>query len=204
MKKKSSRCPYPKCRGKLEHDGEHDVRPRKHGVPTPRWTPKLRLFLEHLNAGKSQTDAARLAYPASKTPDRLGSRLARHSLVVAARNEHIAMQKEAAQKAVEEDARNPVITRREIEGILALIARGGENDSVKVRAAVALAEIKGMKIQRSLDANKEFEGKTEEELDFFAIHGYWPEPQQRVVPGQPGAGGLASAGAAAEPAGPKR
>ena len=50
----------------------------------------------------------------------------------------------------------------------------GNNIGGQVRAADALADILGMKVQRTADLTKQFEGRSEDELEFFAQHGYWP------------------------------
>ncbi len=47
----------------------------------------------------------------------------------------------------------------------------------QVRASDALAEILGMKVQRTADLTKQFEGRSEDELDFYANNGYWPSQQ---------------------------
>jgi hypothetical protein len=158
--------------------------------PGPKWTPMLRAFVEALKEGKDQTNAARAA--GYKNANTIACRLMRKPLVIAAMAEHAEIQRKAAERAADDDARKPIITKRRIEEILANIAENGENDHVKVRAAMGLAEIKGMKVQRNLDLGREFEGKTEEELDFFGIHGYFPD--EHLVAGKPGPTGMASEG----------
>lgn len=49
-----------------------------------------------------------------------------------------------------------------------------------------LAELIGAKIHFSADLTREFEGKSEEELEYFSVHGYWPngmESRQGRAPG---------------------
>jgi len=67
-----------------------------------------------------------------------------------------------------------------------------DNISGQVRAASALAEILGMKLTRAAGLAREFEGRSSEEQEFFAVHGYWPE--QPVEPAQSGAAAGAAAG----------
>jgi hypothetical protein len=68
----------------------------------------------------------------------------------------------------------------------------GENINGQVRAAGELAEVFGMKVSRHADVTREFEGRSDEELEFFAKHGHFP-----VDAGQSGASGDQSRGAAA-------
>ena len=60
-----------------------------------------------------------------------------------------------------------------------------DNIGGQVRAISALADVLGMKLTRSAGLAREFEGRSSEEQEFFAVHGYWPE--QSVEPAQPGA-----------------
>lgn len=45
----------------------------------------------------------------------------------------------------------------------------------QVRATQVLADIMCMKVVRALDIPKELEGKTREDVDYFLIHGVFPE-----------------------------
>ena len=67
-----------------------------------------------------------------------------------------------------------------------------DNINGQVRAATALAEVLGMKLPRPAGLGREFEGRSSEEQEFFAVHGYWPE--QPVGAAEPGAAGVAAAG----------
>ena len=60
-----------------------------------------------------------------------------------------------------------------------------DNIGGQVRAISTLAEVLGMKLTRSAGLAREFEGRSSEEQEFFAVHGYWPE--QPVEPAQSGA-----------------
>lgn len=184
-------CPFPGCALREEHRGDHSPKRKGGPKPGPRWTPKMRAFVEHMKSGKvNQTDACRLAYPNCKTPDVRASQLMTHVLVVEALAEHAKLQKiaeeEAAKASAREVGKRRGIERGEILDLLADIARKGENEGARVRALMGLAELKHMRINRMADVGKEFEGRTEEELDFFAIHGYWPEEKQPLEPGKPG------------------
>lgn len=57
-----------------------------------------------------------------------------------------------------------------------------DNISGQVKAGEALAKILGMMVERTADVTKMFEGKTEQELEYFAVHGEWPN---RVDESQP-------------------
>ena len=54
-------------------------------------------------------------------------------------------------------------------------AETGGGITGQVRAADTLAEIMGMKVQRTADLTKQFDGRSEEELEFYANNGRWPE-----------------------------
>lgn len=56
------------------------------------------------------------------------------------------------------------------------------NIAGQTRAANALAEIKGMKLLRKADLEAEFRDRTQEEMTFFAIHGYWPTDTEPAAP----------------------
>jgi hypothetical protein len=60
-----------------------------------------------------------------------------------------------------------------------------DNIGGQVRAISTLADVLGMKLTRSAGLAREFEGRSSEEQEFFAVHGYWPE--QSVEPEQSGA-----------------
>ena len=171
--------------------------------PGPTWTEALREFVKQLKAGKSPTDAHRIAYPQNKNPRVHACEKMKNPLVVQAMAEWEAIQKAAAQKAADADARKPVVTRREIEEGLLSEARQADTASARVRAWMGLAQIKGMTIQRTLDLEREFEGKTEEELDYFSIHGYFPD-EQHLDAGKPGASGVAGESAPSQPADKKQ
>lgn len=63
-----------------------------------------------------------------------------------------------------------------------------DNIGGQVRAIAALAEVLGMKLARGAGLGREFEGRSSEEQEFFAVHGYWPE--QSVGPEEPGTAGV--------------
>lgn len=46
-----------------------------------------------------------------------------------------------------------------------------------VKAGMGLAELQGFIWNKNLNIGRLFEGKTEEELVYFAEHGYWPDGQ---------------------------
>jgi len=87
--------------------------------------------------------------------------------------------REAIERRMSCAAKRAGVVRSDIVGrlwelaLLAPEATGG-NITGQVRAADALADILGMKVQRMADLTKQFEGRSEDELEFFAQHGYWP------------------------------
>lgn len=60
------------------------------------------------------------------------------------------------------------------------------NITGQVKAAETLGKMLGMMVERTADVTKEFEGRSDEELAFFAQNGYWPE---NVDSEQSGTGG---------------
>lgn len=58
------------------------------------------------------------------------------------------------------------------------------------KAGMTLAELQGWVIHKNFNLDKMLDGRSAEEMDYFGIHGYWPE----VEPGQPGAAGPKSPG----------
>jgi hypothetical protein len=97
----------------------------------------------------------------------------------------------------EAPGRKPNVTREDVmERLwqLAALPASETKDNIggQVRAASALAEILGMKLTRAAGLAREFEGRSSEEQEFFAVHGYWPE--QPVEPAQSGAAAGAAAG----------
>jgi len=56
------------------------------------------------------------------------------------------------------------------------------NITGQMKATDALAEIFGLKIDSQADFDREIEGKTQAEIDFFVAHGYFPEPQDQPGP----------------------
>jgi len=76
-------------------------------------------------------------------------------------------------------AKRRTVTRAGIiDGLYALATTTPENTngniSGQVKAWENLAKIHGMLIERSADVTKEFAGRSEEDLEFFAEHGFWP------------------------------
>jgi flagellar biosynthesis/type III secretory pathway protein FliH len=101
------------------------------------------------------------------------------------------LREEEAKAEGKEAGKRQGIERGEIIDLLAGIARTGENEGARVRALMGLAELKHMRISRLADVSREYDNRTEEELEFFALNGYWPEEQQSVDAGKPGPSGLA-------------
>lgn len=66
------------------------------------------------------------------------------------------------------------------------------NISGQVQALRLVAEMQGHIINKSMNLTAQFEGRSQEELEYFAVHGYWPHSS--VDPGKPGAAGNQGAG----------
>lgn len=58
------------------------------------------------------------------------------------------------------------------------------------KAGMTLAELQGYMIHKTLNLDKMLDGRTPEEMEYFAAHGYWPE----MGTGEPGALGPKSPG----------
>jgi hypothetical protein len=145
----------------------------------------LRRFVGFLKEGKLQTEAARLA--GSISPASYAAKSITHEFVAAEMAQHRRLQQEAERKAAEADALKPVVTRRRIEEMLLHEAQNAGTDGARVRALIALADIKGMKITRTLDLGPELEKASDEELDQFGKYGYI-EPAKTVYSGRSGVG----------------
>jgi hypothetical protein len=52
------------------------------------------------------------------------------------------------------------------------------NITGQVNALKAIAEIEQFLVRQTRDVTKEADGKTEAEMEFFCVHGYWPEREQ--------------------------
>jgi hypothetical protein len=139
----------------------------------------MRTFARNVASGefKSDSEAARAAK--FKHPKTAAGRLKANPLVKAEIERQRSMF-EAAEKKREEAMGSIVgklqgMTRSEVEAGLSDIARDVNTPAmVRVRAYGEIASIKGMKITRTVK-DREFEGRTEEELEYFAERGYWPE-----------------------------
>lgn len=87
-----------------------------------------------------------------------------------------AKQAAMVQQSGKQLARAVSITPDEVKQIAATVARAeGSADRDKIAAATLLAKILGMIISKHEDVSKLAKGKTAAEMDFFAIHGYWPD-----------------------------
>lgn len=168
------------------------------GGRKPGWTEPKRRFVELLKEKKTQTEAARLAYPRHSRPDVQGTKLMKDPLVLAAMEEHNRLVKIAAEKAAETEGKivgkARGLARAEHLNLLADIARDKDaTPSARVAAIMGSAELNHMRISRSADLTKEFENRTEEENLFFACNGYWPEDEP-VEQRESGAAGVSSPG----------
>jgi hypothetical protein len=139
-------------------------------------------FLEAFKGNATQA-AADAKY---RNPNKAGNVLMKRSHVRKAVEAKMKiMQEEGARAEARVKGHQQGITRVEITELLANIARHGDSDSAKTRALLGLADIKGMRINRYADVSKEFEGRTEEELEYLAVHGHWPEEREEGKPLEP-------------------
>lgn len=182
-KKKKAKCPYPRCLGEFEHDGDHSFKKNKGGrKPGGKWNPQLRKFVEYLKEGKQQTEAARLAYPKYSKPDIKACKLMKNVLVVAEMAEYHRLKAITEQKAAEAEGkelgRRRAVTKADVMDRLWTLANTNfilTNGTItgQVRASVALSEILGMKI--GAQNPDKFEGFTDSELEQYAKDGTVPE-----------------------------
>lgn len=196
-KKKKTRddCPYPNCTLKFEHDGDHKLAKKGGPKPGPKWTPALRKFIEELKAGKTQTQAAQIAYPNDKNPDVKGCMLMKRPLVKKEMAEYQSLLANAALKAAEAEAKElgkrRAVTKADVMHLLWTQANmpnvlTNGNMNAQVRAALGLSEILGMKI--GAQNPDKFEGFTDSELEQFAKDGTVPErfaSRFGIAPGGP-------------------
>jgi len=147
-------------------------RPRGH-----RWTDKTEKFCEGREKGMNQTDAAR--YAKYERPDKEGVRLMQNSLVLKRLAQHKKMRKKATQNALNEQALEAVINRREVEQGLAEILKTGASESARVSAAIAIARINGWLVNSNVP--DPLKGKSADELEFIAIHGRDPHNAQELL-----------------------
>jgi hypothetical protein len=171
-------CPYPGCVLKAEHKGNAHV----FEVPkrTPHWNEALRAFVEHLKAGKTQTDAHRLAYPNDSKPEVHAVRKMKHPLVIEAMQEYEANRKAAekirATVAGAIAGRAEGLKRAEHFEILADIARNEKvPPAARISAVMGSAELLGMRVKQTRSLTDRFEGFTDQELEQYAKDGTVPE-----------------------------
>lgn len=197
-KKRSKKepCPYPGCRLKLEHGGDHDPTDRG-GIRTgsKKWTPAKQAFVEGLKSGKIPFDAYKAAYPNDSNPQVHVVRLMKDSQVIEAMTEYHRLQKIAEEKAAEvegvERGKRRAVTKAEVMAKLwelADLPSYMTNSSIvgQVRAALGLVEVLGMKI--GAQNPDKFEGFTDSELEQYAKDGTVPErfaSRFGLTPGSP-------------------
>ena len=79
-------------------------------------------------------------------------------------------------------ARKITVCRADIINRLWELAQMAPDETSKsitgqIKAAETLSRIFDVKINRTADLDREVEGKTEEEMEFFVAHGYFPGPK---------------------------
>lgn len=84
------------------------------------------------------------------------------------------------ERATEKASSEVGITRTKIMSEMWTLFTAHEDGKVRVKAGELLGKWLGMEVTLTADLTKEFEGKSDEELDHFARYGVWPDaPQSR-------------------------
>lgn len=151
-------------------------------------TPMQYKFVD--NYAGNATEAAKKA--GFRNPNVAAAKLMKNPNVRAAIDVKMKVRIEAeARKEGEEIGKARGLERAEHLEILAEIARNTkEAASDRIRAVMGSAELKLMRIARLADVTAEYEDKSEEEVEFFCVHGYWPK--KSLDPGKSGTAGSQS------------
>jgi len=129
-------------------------------------------FCEGRAQGMNQTDAARHA--GYRYPAKAGARLMKKPAIIQWLVQYEEMCRQATQNALNEQALEAVMTRREVEANLAGILKTGKSESARVSASMALARINGWILNKPDPITDRLKGKSQDELRFIAIHGRDP------------------------------
>lgn len=149
------------------HRGQH----QSHLKPF-RWTKKARSFCEAMALLDNASAAAREA----RINERYATRLKKKPEIQA----EIAKRRERKQAAVDQqEAKKIVIDRDSVVIKLWKLAQlpplaTNLNISGQVKALSEIAEILGLKVTKTFDVTEKFRGKTTEELEHYAVHGFFP------------------------------
>lgn len=136
------------------------------------WTEKEILFVQYYE-GNASAAAAKAKY---SRPTHDGCMLMKRPHIAQACDEK-------RRRILEWNAKDTArrISKQTLSARLLNIAEKAEKKSMfqpAVNAIKAIAEIEGYIIKKSEDLTRQLEGKTDEEKEFFAQHGYWPTREQ--------------------------
>lgn len=147
--------------------------PPAHNTPKKpfRWTRKARKFCDSMARMDSPTKAA--------AEIGLNERYAFRLLKKPEVQKEIAKRREKKQDALDKQEAKKIVIDRESVVIklweLANMDAFETNKTIagQVKALAEIAEILGMKIQKTADVSAIFRGKTPEECEYYAIHGFF-------------------------------
>jgi phage terminase small subunit len=144
-------------------------------------------FIGAYNGPGSGTEAARIA--GYSQPQLAAARLVKHPGVVAAlKKKQDEVIKASGRKLGRAITKVDVVTKL---AALADIDPAETNNNItgQVNALKAIAEIEGYIVKKTQDVTELAKGRSVEEMEHFAIHGYWPDEEnaQSSKPGKLGA-----------------
>lgn len=146
--------------------------PKKSAV---RLNAKQEQFAEAwVRLGNADAAAREVGYSNRTVPD-----LTRHPGILAQREKCITEKKYVEAKATEQAIKKTAIDKAFLINRLAQLASLSPEETKgnitgQVNACGELAEIIGAKVKLSADLTKQFEGRTESEIEFFTLNGYFP------------------------------
>jgi phage terminase small subunit len=153
------------------------ARPKGKGKYRFKWTEKRMAFVMAWKG--DDADAAREAGYATPTKDCF--RLMQFpEIAEAIRKQREKMLDKAADKKATKASKLDVIERALK---LADMEPGKTNDNIsgQVAALKLVAEMQGHIVRKTEDVTKQFEDKTEEEKEFFAVNGYFPPKNPNTI-----------------------
>jgi len=146
--------------------------------PGEHWTLKMRKFCDGLAQGMTQTEAARYAGYANAPQEAV--KLMGKRLIIQWRTEYEKMRRKATQNALNEDAREQVISRRKVEGRFADILLNGETESAQLKAGLAIMRMNGWLGDEVKNIGSRLNAKSSAEEWFIAMHGRAPADDQEL------------------------
>jgi len=138
----------------------------------------MRKFCDGLAQGMTQTEAARYAGYANAPQEAV--KLMGKRLIIQWRTEYEKMRRKATQNALNEDAREQVISRRKVEGRFADILLNGETESAQLKAGLAIMRMNGWLGDEVKNIGSRLNAKSSAEEWFIAMHGRAPADDQEL------------------------